>query len=72
MIAVLPLAKMSKSDKLRAMEYLWNDLTKDDMDLEAPEWHFQELKKTEELIKQGKVKFIGWEDAKKSLRRRAK
>jgi hypothetical protein len=68
----LPLKKMTKSQKLRAMEDLWNDITRDEDRFQSPAWHFEVLKQTEKDIQAGKVKFIDWEQAKKSLLRRGR
>jgi hypothetical protein len=63
---------MSTTDKLRAMEDLWTSLTADASTFQPPAWHKQALMETEKRIKSGEETFIDWEDAKKSLRRRAK
>jgi hypothetical protein len=47
MPVVLPLQKMSCNEKLRAMEALWADLSKDDDRLESPEWHARALREAE-------------------------
>jgi Putative addiction module component len=66
------LKKMSRADKLRAMEDLWSDLTRDEGKYASPSWHFGVLEKTEQDIQAGRTKFIDWEEAKKSIRRRAR
>lgn len=71
MAVTLPLSKMSRSDKLRAMEALWADLSQDESSVESPEWHATELKKAERLVKAGKAKFSNWETAKDRIRRKA-
>lgn len=72
MPTTLPLKSMTKLEKLRAMEELWADLTKDEDRFDAPLWHVHELRATEARVLAGKEDFIGWDAAKKSLRRRAK
>ena len=64
---VLPLKRMSKTDKLRAMEALWADLSADDRGVAAPRWHYRVLERTERLVKAGKAKFLDWESAKKMI-----
>jgi hypothetical protein len=39
----LPLEKMTVAEKLRVMESLWRDLTRDEQQLESPEWHGEVL-----------------------------
>jgi len=66
------LKKMSRADKLRAMEELWDDLTRNAGKFDSPSWHFEVLEKTERNIRAGATKFVDWDDAKKFIRRRAK
>ena len=72
MPTTLSLKSMTKADKLRAMEELWVDLTKNEAAFASPSWHLAELRATEERVATGKEEFIDWDVAKKSLRRRAK
>lgn len=69
---LLPIAKMTTTDKLRAMEDLWSSLTSEDAAFPLPSWHKFALQETEKRIESGGETFIEWEVAKKSLRRRAK
>ena len=68
---VLPLKKMSRDDKLRAMEAIWADLSQDEDQFKSPSWHEEALRETERLVKAGKGQFSDWEEAKKRLRRKA-
>ena len=67
----LPLKKMTRSEKLMAMEALWADLSQDDAKVESPTWHADALRETERLVKDGKAKFSDWDTAKTRIRRRA-
>ena len=71
MSVVLPLQKMSRNEKLRAMEALWADLSKDEDRFQSPAWHAQALREAERAVKNGKAKFSDWEKAKKRIRRKA-
>ncbi|MGC2625734.1 MAG: addiction module protein [Candidatus Udaeobacter sp.] len=71
MPVVLPLQKMSRDEKLRAMEALWADLSKDDDGFESPAWHAQALREAERAVKTGKARFNDWDEAKKRIRRKA-
>jgi hypothetical protein len=62
----LPLERMTIADKLRVMETLWRDLTRDEEQLESPEWHGEVLRERAARVKQGKESFIAWEMAKNS------
>jgi hypothetical protein len=71
MPVILPLQKMSRDDKLRAMEALWADLSQDEARFESPTWHAQALREAERAVKSGKAKFSDWDEAKKRIRRKA-
>ena len=66
----LPLDQMSTMEKLRAMEALWNDLSRREAELESPAWHGQVLREREERVATGKESFADWETAKAQLRKR--
>jgi hypothetical protein len=68
---LLPLKKMSRDEKLRAMEALWADLSHDEDQFESPPWHEEASRDAERVVKAGKAKFSDWEEAKKRLRRKA-
>jgi hypothetical protein len=63
----VPLDLMSREEKLKALEAIWQDLTKDG-DFESPEWHAHVLRETEQAVKDGKAGFLEWEAAKQKLR----
>jgi Putative addiction module component len=71
MPVALPLQKMSRDEKLRAMEALWADLSKDDDRFESPAWHAQALREAKRAVKNGKAKFGDWEETKKRIRHKA-
>lgn len=65
----LPLREMSRAEKLMALEALWEDLSRNEAELESPAWHQEELAATEERVKSGQEQFVDWESAKKALRK---
>lgn len=67
MSAVQPL---NRSEKLRMIETLWDELVHDKATLQSPEWHGETLKSTEQLHASGQAGFIDWEAAKQALRDR--
>lgn len=67
METTLPLDQMTTAEKLRAMEALWADLSRNETQLESPTWHEDVLKEREQKIKSGAESFIDWETAKKQL-----
>lgn len=72
MNTVLDMGKLTRVDKLRAMEELWEDLTRFGDEYPSPEWHGDVLRKREEAVRDGTDEFIPWEDAKRILRDRTK
>jgi hypothetical protein len=66
----IPLDKMTREEKLAAMELIWQDLIRDPNAVESPAWHEEELRKTRERVDAGLETFVDWESAKKELRRR--
>ena len=72
MDAVLPLDKMTVAEKLRVMETLWADLSRNEAQYESPAWHGDVLHDRDAGVKSGREKFISWETAKKQLRNKLK
>lgn len=67
----LPLEKMSRDEKLQAMEAIWADLSRDEKQFESPAWHEQALRETETIVKASGARFSDWEEARKRLRHKA-
>lgn len=70
MDAVLPLDQMTTAEKLRAMEAIWADLTRQPDSFESPEWHGEVLRQREQRVAAGEETFIDWDEAKRQLRQR--
>ena len=66
----LPLARMTVDEKLRIMEDLWEDLSRDEEQVEVPQWHKDVLAERERLVRSGKARFIDWNEARKRIARR--
>ena len=63
----LPLAQMNLSEKLHAMEMLWDDLQHHHEDVHSPEWHRELLQSREDQVRQGDMVFEDWPEVKSSL-----
>ncbi len=72
MNTVIDLGKLTRAEKLRAMEELWEDLTRSAEDYPSPDWHGDVLRDRDEAFKAGKDEFVPWEEAKRELRERRK
>ena len=59
--------KMSTEEKMQAMELLWDDFCSKQPDFKSPDWHETILNEREKGIKEGKDKFVDWEQAKKEI-----
>jgi putative addiction module component (TIGR02574 family) len=64
------MGRLTRTEKLRAMEELWEDLTRSADEYQSPEWHGAVLRERDEALKTGKDEFVPWEDAKRILRER--
>ena len=62
--------QLPRSEKLKLMEALWEELSQPDTEFESPAWHAHELKETESRLAQGKEQVLDWKEAKKKLRDR--
>jgi len=63
----LNLGEMTTEEKLRAMEMLWDDLCRSAPDFSSPSWHQDVLAERERKIRDGKDKFVDWDQAKKDI-----
>jgi putative addiction module component (TIGR02574 family) len=72
MNTVLDIGKLTRTEKLRAMEELWDDLSRSQEEYPSPEWHGEVLREREEALQAGKDEFVPWEDAKRLLREKTK
>ena len=65
---IIDLDKLTRLEKLQAMEQLWADLCRDEEELESPQWHREVLEQRERDLKDGKDTFVSLEEAKRILR----
>lgn len=65
----LPLDTMTLADKLEAMELLWADISRRPAGLPSPGWHKEVLDERRQLVSEGKLKFLDWEEAIADLRK---
>ena len=72
MVVAIQLNKMTISDKLRALEDIWDDLRRTPDEIPSPSWHADVLRARERRIREGKSQFKDWTDAKRRIRERAR
>lgn len=70
MPVTLPLSEMTVAEKLRIMEALWEDLSRNAGALESPEWHGTVLQDRERRIASGEAHFSDWAQAREDIRKR--
>ena len=68
MVRISEIKDLSREQKLRIMEFLWEELSRDDSLVESPGWHADRLRETEERFKSGRENAVDWTSAKKQLR----
>jgi Putative addiction module component len=68
MQASLPLNKMTITEKLVAMNQIWDDLMRNPDDIPSPEWHNEVLSARADRVKNGEAHFKDFESVKSELR----
>jgi hypothetical protein len=66
MAIALNLEKMSREEKVAAMEMLWNDLCENG-EAVIPKWHKEVLEERKKRFEQGSEQALEWQDAKSSI-----
>ena len=67
---ILAIKQLSREEKLRMMEAIWEDLSRDEQSIQSPQWHESILQETEQRVQSGKEGILDWQEAKKELRKR--
>jgi hypothetical protein len=57
----LEIKKMSRIERLQAMEALWDSLLDEEAEIESPEWHRDILGERRRKIETGEAEFISLE-----------
>jgi hypothetical protein len=67
-MSALEIQQLPRQEKLKLMEMLWADLSRDEAELESPAWHADALRETAERRPRGEETVLDWEQAKAQLR----
>jgi hypothetical protein len=67
MIALEEIHQLPLRDKLLLLEAIWDDISRQEQDLEVPQWHKELVDERERLLADGKAKFVDWEQAKRQI-----
>lgn len=67
-MSALEILQLPRQEKLRLMEVLWADLSREENDWESPAWHETALRETVGRVDRGEEPLLDWEAAKIKLR----
>jgi hypothetical protein len=67
MIALEEIHQLPFREKLRVMEAIWDDICREEQDLDVPDWHKEVLDERERLLAEDKARFLDWEEAKRRI-----
>ena len=57
-MSALEIQQMPRLEKLKLMEILWADLSRDEAEVESPAWHADALRETAERVARGEEKIL--------------
>lgn len=69
-MSAIEIQQMPRLEKLRLMDLLWADLSREESELDSPAWHEHALRETAERLSRGEEQLLDWEQAKAELRQR--
>jgi hypothetical protein len=67
-MSALEIQQLPRQEKLRLMEILWDDLSRNEAEFESPAWHANALRETTERRARGEESLLDWDEAKAKLR----
>jgi putative addiction module component (TIGR02574 family) len=67
MPATLDLKQMSRPEKVRLMEEIWQDLSADEQEVESPSWHGEIIAERTAKVEEGKAMFLTLEELQARL-----
>ena len=59
---------LTKPQKIQLMEAIWDDLCREEAEIESPAWHEQILANRQARVDRGEAQFTDWQTAKKRIR----
>ena len=67
MPTTLDLKQMSRPEKVRLMEEIWQDLSADEQEVESPSWHGEIIAERTAKVEEGKATFLTLEELQARL-----
>jgi hypothetical protein len=68
MTALEQIQEISIHEKLRVMEAIWEQMSREEGNSEVPQWHEEIVNECERLMAEGEAILINCEDAKKRIK----
>ena len=68
MLEASEIEKMSVAERLRAIEQLWESVSKSDSNVPSPEWHGDVLSERKRQAKAGEARFLTLQELKARMR----
>jgi hypothetical protein len=59
---------LTRTDKLRIIEQLWDELSRSPEEVKSPTWHADALQEAEHAVENGEAAFEDWNQVKDRLR----
>jgi hypothetical protein len=66
----IEISHLSREEKLKVMEAIWEDLSIEEEQVKSPDWHDKALQETARRLKAGQESIVDWQAGKKELRKR--
>jgi putative addiction module component (TIGR02574 family) len=67
MLAMEQISRMSHSERVEAMELLWESFSKEGIDYPSPDWHGKVLAERSEMIESGKATWLSVDELQARL-----
>ena len=67
MLAMEQISRMSSSERMEAMELLWESFAKEGIDYPSPDWHGKVLAERSEIINSGRATWLSLDELQARL-----
>lgn len=67
MIEAAEISKLSKSERLRVMDIIWESLANESEEPESPEWHGEVVAERMKKVESGEAKFLSLDEVRNRL-----
>jgi hypothetical protein len=57
-----------KQKESYVVKRIWEDLSKEENQIESPDWHHKALRETEARLKAGQEEILDWKEAREKLK----